>query len=204
MKRTFLPLEQVKGDKKDSQMFQRQFRRPTEPEVQTMSNSFDFATIDPTKPASLKQVFAVSGKFTTFAAKELSVPKTKLRILRSRVNSSVMSLEPNHGQIQKWFKVKTLPKQVLNLIKTDGLSEDSKESPKPKATKKSKTSRKTSKKSTTSPEASPEENKSASGNRSWKPSKIQEEFNSRINGLETVAAEQSKTLTAILEKLTAS
>ena len=171
-----------------------------------MSNSFDFATIDPTKPASLKQVFAVSGRFTTFAAKELSVPKTKLRILRSRVNSSVMSLEPNHGQIQKWFKVKTLPKQVLNLIKTDGLSKDSKESPKPKATKKSKTSKKVSKKSTTSEDTStlPEENKSASGNRSWKPSKIQEEFNSRINGLETVAAEQSKTLTAILEKLTAS
>ena len=101
--------------------------------------------------------------------------------------------------IQKWFKSKICPKAILDLIKTEGLSED-----KPKATKKSKTSKKTSKKSTTSPEASPEENTTASGNRSWKPSKIQAEFNSRLNGLEAVAAEQSKTLTAILEKLTAS
>ena len=170
-----------------------------------MSNSFDFASIDSTRPASLKQMFAISTRFTPLAAETLGVSGVKVnKILRPRITAVIQSMEPNHGMIQKWFKVKTLPKQVLNLIKTDGLSEDSKESPKPKAAKKSKTSRKTSKKSTTSPETSPEENTTASGNRSWKPSKIQAEFNSRLNGLEAVAAEQSKTLTAILEKLTAS
>ena len=165
-----------------------------------MSNSFDFATIDPTRPASLKQMFAISTRFTPIAAKTLGVSGVKInKILRPRITAVIQSMEPNHGMIQKWFKSKICPKAILDLIKTEGLSED-----KPKATKKSKTSKKTSKKSTTSPEASPEENKTASGNRSWKPSKIQEEFNSRLNGLETVAAEQSKTLTAILEKLTAS
>ena len=165
-----------------------------------MSNSFDFATIDPTRPASLKQMFAISTRFTPIAAETLGVSGVKVtKILRPRITAVIQSMEPNHGMIQKWFKSKTCPKGILDLIKTEGLSED-----KPKATKKSKTSKKTSKKSTTSPEASPEENKTASGNRSWKPSKIQEEFNSRLDGLETVAAEQSKTLTAILEKLTAS
>ena len=165
-----------------------------------MSNSFDFATIDPNRPASLKQMFAISTRFTPIAAETLGVSGVKInKILRPRITAVIQSMEPNHGMIQKWFKSKTCPKGILDLIKTEGLSED-----KPKATKKSKTSKKTSKKSTTSPEASPEENKTASGNRSWKPSKIQEEFNSRLNGLETVAAEQSKTLTAILEKLTAS
>ena len=165
-----------------------------------MSNSFDFATIDPNRPASLKQMFAISTRFTPIAAETLGVSGVKInKILRPRITAVIQSMEPNHGMIQKWFKSKTCPKAILDLIKTEGLSED-----KPKATKKSKTSKKTSKKSTTSPEASPEENKTASGNRSWKPSKIQEEFNSRLNGLETVAAEQSKTLTAILEKLTAS
>ena len=165
-----------------------------------MSNSFDFATIDPNRPASLKQMFAISTRFTPIAAETLGVSGVKInKILRPRITAVIQSMEPNHGMIQKWFKSKICPKAILDLIKTEGLSED-----KPKATKKSKTSKKTSKKSTTSPEASPEENKTASGNRSWKPSKIQEEFNSRLNGLETVAAEQSKTLTAILEKLTAS
>ena len=165
-----------------------------------MSNSFDFATIDPNRPASLKQMFAISTRFTPIAAETLGVSGVKInKILRPRITAVIQSMEPNHGMIQKWFKSKICPKAILDLIKTEGLSED-----KPKATKKSKTSKKTSKKSTTSPEASPEENKTASGNRSWKPSKIQEEFNSRLNGLEAVAAEQSKTLTAILEKLTAS
>lgn len=169
-----------------------------------MSNSFDFATIDPTKPASLKQIFAIAARVTPFAAEELKVPKAKNKILRGRINSSLMSLEPTHGQIQKWFKVKTLPKQIKDLIKTEGLSKDSEESSKPKTTKKSKTSKKVSKKSTTSPEALPEENKTASGNLSWKPSKIQSEFNSRISSLEAAATRQSETLDAILEKLTAS
>jgi len=171
-----------------------------------MSNSFDFATIDPTKPASLKQIFAIAARVTPFAAKELKVPKAKNKILRGRINSSLMSLEPTHGQIQSWFKVKTLPKQIKDLIKTEGLSKDSEESSKPKTTKKSKTSKKVSKKSTTSEDTStlPEENKTASGNRSWKPSKIQSEFNSRISSLEAAATRQSETLDAILEKLTAS
>ena len=164
-----------------------------------MSNSFDFATIDPTRPASLKQMFAISTRFTPLAAETLGVSGVTVnRILRPRITAVIQSMEPNHGMIQKWFKSKICPKAILDLIKTEGLSED-----KPKAAKKSKTSRKTSKKSTTSPEASPEENKSASG-ANLGTSKIRSEFDSRLNSLEAVAAEQSKTLTAILEKLTAS
>ena len=101
-----------------------------------MSN-FDFATIDSSRPASLKQMFAISTRFTPLAAETLGVSGVRVnKILRPRITAVIQSLEPNHGMIQKWFKVKTLPKKILDLIETDGLSEDSKASAKPKASKK--------------------------------------------------------------------
>ena len=111
-----------------------------------MSN-FDFATIDSTRTASLKQVFAISSRFTPMAAKTLGVSGVQVnKILRPRITAVIQSMEPNHGMIQKWFKSQTCPKKILDLIKTDGLgdkpkaSKKSKTSAKPKATKKVKTS----------------------------------------------------------------
>ena len=102
-----------------------------------MSN-FDFATIDSTRPASLKQVFAISSRFAPIAAKTLGVSGVKInKILRPRITAVIQSMEPNHGVIQKWFKSSTCPKAILDLIKTEGLSED-----KPKASKKAKASTK--------------------------------------------------------------
>ena len=100
--------------------------------------NFDFATIDSTRTASLKQIFAISTRFTPTAAETLGVSGVKInKILRPRITAVIQSMEPNHGMIQKWFKSKTCPKAILDLIKTEGLSED-----KPKASKKSKTSKK--------------------------------------------------------------
>ena len=86
-----------------------------------MSN-FNFATIDSSKPASLKQVFAIASRFTPIAAKKLKVSGVTInKILRPRITASLQSLEPSHGQIQTWFKSTTVPKEILSLIKTEGL-----------------------------------------------------------------------------------
>jgi len=159
-----------------------------------MSN-FDFATIDSTRPASLKQVFAISTRFTPIAAEVLGVSGVKInKILRPRITAVVQSLEPNHGMIQKWFKSKTCPKQILELIKTDGLSEDkpkaskkSKTSTKPKASKKVKTS--TKPKATPKVSEEPEAPKQAVGNKSWKTTSKSDEFSQRLTILEAFISE---------------
>jgi len=104
-----------------------------------MSN-FNFATIDSSKPASLKQVFAIASRFTPIAAKKLKVSGVTInKILRPRITASLQSLEPTHGQIQTWFKSTTVPKEILSLIKTEGLDGKTTEpeaKAKPKASKK--------------------------------------------------------------------
>jgi hypothetical protein len=104
-----------------------------------MSN-FNFATIDSSKPASLKQVFAIASRFTPIAAKKLKVSGVTInKILRPRITASLQSLEPTHGQIQTWFKSTTVPKEILSLIKTEGLDGKTTEPTakvKPKASKK--------------------------------------------------------------------
>tara|TARA_B100000530_G_C15896905_1_gene463796 strand:+ start:342 stop:869 length:528 start_codon:yes stop_codon:yes gene_type:complete len=169
-----------------------------------MSN-FDFATIDSTRPASLKQIFAVSNRFLKPAAKTLGVSGVQVnKILRPRITAVIQSMEPNHGMIQKWFKSKTCPKQVLELIKTDGFGD------KPKATKKSKTSAKP--KAAPKPKATPkvseepEAPKSASGNKSWKTSKS-DEFSQRLTILEAMQSQTSEDVQSIktsMEALAAS
>ena len=104
-----------------------------------MSN-FNFATIDSSKPASLKQIFAIASRFTPIAAKKLKVSGVTInKILRPRITASLQSLEPSHGQIQTWFKSTTVPKEILSLIKTEGLDGKTTEptaKAKPKASKK--------------------------------------------------------------------
>jgi hypothetical protein len=104
-----------------------------------MSN-FNFATIDSSKPASLKQVFAIASRLTPIAAKKLKVSGVTInKILRPRITASLQSLEPTHGQIQTWFKSTTVPKEILSLIKTEGLDGKTTEPTakvKPKASKK--------------------------------------------------------------------
>tara|TARA_R110000822_G_scaffold23255_1_gene72147 strand:+ start:210 stop:770 length:561 start_codon:yes stop_codon:yes gene_type:complete len=104
-----------------------------------MSN-FNFATIDSSKSASLKQIFAIASRFTPIAAKKLKVSGVTInKILRPRITASLQSLEPSHGQIQTWFKSTTVPKEILSLIKTEGLDGKTTEptaKAKPKASKK--------------------------------------------------------------------
>lgn len=161
----------------------------------TMSN-FDFATIDSTRPASLKQIFAVSNIFLKPAAKTLGVSGVQVnKILRPRITAVIQSMEPNHGMIQKWFKSKTCPKQVLELIKTDGFGD------KPKASKKSTTSTKpkASPKPKTTPKVSeePEAPKSASGNKSWKTTSKSDEFSQRLTILEAMQSQTSEDVQSI-------
>lgn len=176
-----------------------------------MSN-FDFATIDSTRTASLKQIFAVSSRFTPLAAKTLGVSGVQVnKILRPRITAVIQSMEPNHGMIQKWFKSQTCPKKILDLIKTDGLgdkpkaSKKSKTSTKPKATKKVKTSPKP--KATPKVSEEPEAPKSASGNKSWKTTSKSDEFSQRLTILEAMQSQTSEDVQSIktsMEALAAS
>jgi hypothetical protein len=175
----------------------------------TMSN-FDFATIDSTRPASLKQVFAVSNKFLQPAAKTLGVSGVKInKILRPRITAVIQSMEPNHGMIQKWFKSTTCPKAVLELIKTEGLSED-----KPKATKKSKTSAKpkatkkvkASPKPKATPKVSeePEAPKQAiKSNVAWKTTSKAVELSQRLTILEAFISESENKFSDMESKMDA-
>lgn len=172
-----------------------------------MSN-FDFATIDSTRPASLKQVFAVSNKFLQPAAKTLGVSGVKInKILRPRITAVIQSMEPNHGMIQKWFKSTTCPKAVLELIKTEGLSED-----KPKATKKSKTSAKpkAAKKVKATPKVSEEPEAPKQAIKSdvvWKTTSKSDEFSQRLTILEAMQSQTSEDVQSIktsMESLAAS
>ena len=176
-----------------------------------MSN-FDFATIDSTRPASLKQIFAVSNRFLKPAAKTLGVSGVQVnKILRPRITAVIQSMEPNHGMIQKWFKSQTCPKKILDLIKTDGLgdkpkaSKKSTTSTKPKATKKVKTSPKP--KATPKVSEEPEAPKSASGNKSWKVTSKSDEFSQRLTILEAMQSQTSEDVQSIksaMESLVAS
>ena len=177
---------------------------PNEPEVQTMSN-FDFATIDSSRPASLKQMFAISTRFTPLAAETLGVSGVKVnKILRPRITAVIQSMEPNHGMIQKWFKVKTLPKKILDLIETDGLTEDSEAPAKPKASKKVKTSPKPSPKASEEPEAPKQAIKS---DVVWKTTSKADELSQRLTILEAMQSQTSEDVQSIksaMESLVAS
>ena len=165
-----------------------------------MSN-FDFATIDSTRTASLKQVFAISSRFTPMAAKTLGVSGVQVnKILRPRITAVIQSMEPNHGMIQKWFKSQTCPKKILDLIKTDGLGD------KPKASKKSKTSAKpkASPKPKATPKVSeePEAPKQAiKSNVAWKTTSKADELSQRLTILEAFISESEDRFSGIESKM---
>ncbi len=171
-----------------------------------MSN-FDFATIDSTRTASLKQVFAISSRFTPMAAKTLGVSGVQVnKILRPRITAVIQRMEPNHGMIQKWFKSQTCPKKILDLIKTDGLgdkpkaSKKSKTSAKPKATKKVKTSPKP--KATPKVSEEPEAPKQAiKSNVAWKTTSKADELSQRLTILEAFISESEDRFSGIESKM---
>ena len=165
-------------------------------------STFDFATIDSTRTASLKQIFAISTRFTPTAAETLGVSGVKInKILRPRITAVIQSMEPNHGMIQKWFKSKTCPKAILDLIKTEGLSED-----KPKASKKSKTSKKpkASAKVKASPKPSPKASEEPEAPKQaiqspvvWKTTSKSDEFSQRLTVLEAMQSQTSEDVQSI-------
>ena len=162
-----------------------------------MSN-FNFATIDSSKPASLKQVFAIASRFTPIAAKKLKVSGVTInKILRPRITASLQSLEPTHGQIQTWFKSTTVPKEILSLIKTEGLDGKTTE---PTAKAKPKASKKVKPKAPKQDFKAPvelEEQKSASGNKSWKVASKATEMDQRLVVLEALQSQQTEDIQTI-------
>jgi len=168
-----------------------------------MSN-FNFATIDSSKPASLKQIFAIASRFTPIAAKKLKVSGVTInKILRPRITASLQSLEPSHGQIQTWFKSTTVPKEILSLIKTEGLDGKTTEptaKAKPKASKKVKPKAKAKPKAPKQDFKAPvelEEQKSASGNKSWKVASKATEMDQRLVVLEALQSQQTEDIQTI-------
>ena len=159
-----------------------------------MSN-FNFASLDSAKPASLKQVFAIASRLTPIAAKKLKVSGVTInKILRPRITASLQSLEPTHGQIQTWFKSTTVPKEILSLIKTEGLSGEIADKAKPKASKKVKP--KAAKQDFKAP-VELEEQKSASGNKSWKVASKATEMDQRLAILEALQSQQTEDIQTI-------
>lgn len=166
-----------------------------------MSN-FNFATIDSSKPASLKQIFAISSRFTPIAAKKLKVSGVTInKILRPRITASLQSLEPSHGQIQTWFKSTIVPKEILSLIKTEGLSGETAEPTakvKPKASKKVKvTIKPKAPKQDFKAPVELEEQKSATGNKSWKVASKATEMDQRLAALEALQSQQTEDIQTI-------
>lgn len=161
-----------------------------------MSN-FNFATIDSSKPASLKQVFAIASRFTPIAAKQLKVSGVTInKILRPRITASLQSLEPTHGQIQTWFKSTTVPKEILSLIKTEGLDGKPAAKVKPKASKKVKVTVKP--KATPKVSEEPEAPKQAiKSGVVWKTTSKGTELDQRMAILEALQSQQTEDIQTI-------
>ncbi len=164
-----------------------------------MSN-FNFATIDSSKPASLKQVFAIASRFTPIAAKKLKVSGVTInKILRPRITASLQSLEPTHGQIQTWFKSTTVPKEILSLIKTEGLDGKPAAKVKPKAKAKPKAPKQDFK----APVVQEAPKQAIKSDVVWKTTSKAAEFDQRIVFMESFIAESSDKFSDINSKLDA-
>jgi len=163
-----------------------------------MSN-FNFATIDSSKPASLKQVFAIASRFTPIAAKKLKVSGVTInKILRPRITASLQSLEPSHGQIQTWFKSTTVPKEILSLIKTEGLDGKTTEptaKAKPKASKKVKP--KAAKKDFKAPVEQDAPKQAVKSDVVWKTTSKGTELEQRLVVLEALQSQQTEDIQTI-------
>ena len=163
-----------------------------------MSN-FNFATIDSSKPASLKQVFAIASRFTPIAAKKLKVSGITInKILRPRITASLQSLEPTHGQIQTWFKSTTVPKEILSLIKTEGLDGKTTEptaKAKPKASKKVKP--KAAKKDFKAPVEQDAPKQAVKSDVVWKTTSKGTELEQRLVVLEALQSQQTEDIQTI-------
>ena len=173
-----------------------------------MSN-FNFATIDSSKPASLKQVFAIASRLTPIAAKKLKVSGVTInKILRPRITASLQSLEPTHGQIQTWFKSTTVPKEILSLIKTEGLDgkktePTAKVKPKAKAKTKAKAKPKAPKQDFKAPVKQDAPKQAVQSDVVWKTTSKAAEFDQRIVFMESFIAESSDKFSDINSKLDA-
>ena len=163
-----------------------------------MSN-FNFATIDSSKPASLKQIFAIASRFTPIAAKKLKVSGVTInKILRPRITASLQSLEPSHGQIQTWFKSTTVPKEILSLIKTEGLDGKTTEptaKAKPKASKKVKP--KAAKKDFKAPVEQDAPKQAVKSDVVWKTTSKGTELEQRLVVLEALQSQQTEDIQTI-------
>ena len=110
----------------------------------------DFSKIPASKEASPRQISAIANRFAKLTNPEDSFMLTKkyTAVLYRFQEESGKKL--THGEIQKFFKARKVPKNFTALLTTD---ETPKESPKPSK----KASPKTSKKSSPKPKASAED-----------------------------------------------
>jgi len=110
----------------------------------------NFDSIDPSRKATPRQISAISNRFAKMTNPEDSWMLTKkfTAVLYRFQQESGKDL--THGQIQKFFKCRKVPKNFADMLTT---TETPKESPKP--TKTSKKSSKPSTKASPKPKASP-------------------------------------------------
>ena len=109
----------------------------------------NFDSIDPSRKATPRQISAISNRFAKLTNPKDSYMLTKkfTAVLYRFQQESGKDL--THGEIQKFFKCRKVPKNFTDLLTT---AETPKESPKPSK----KASPKTSKKSSPKPKASDE------------------------------------------------
>tara|TARA_R100000030_G_scaffold74418_1_gene57635 strand:+ start:314 stop:760 length:447 start_codon:yes stop_codon:yes gene_type:complete len=119
----------------------------------------NFSNIPASKEATPRQISAIANRFAKLTNPEDSYMLTKkyTAVLYRFQEESGKKL--THGEIQKFFKARKVPKNFTALLTTD---ETPKESPKPKTSTKSskpspKASPKTSRKSSPKPKASAED-----------------------------------------------
>ena len=106
----------------------------------------NFDSIDPSRQASPRQISAIANRFAKLTNPKDSYMLTKryTGILYRFQEESGKNL--NHGDIQKFFTCRKVPKNFVEMLETPKESEPSK--PKPKASAKRKTSTKSPKPST--------------------------------------------------------
>ena len=109
----------------------------------------NFDSIDPSRQASPRQISAIANRFA-----KLTNPKDSY-MLTKRYNGILYRFQEEsgktfrHGDIQKFFACRKVPKNFVDMLETPEESEPSK--PKPKASAKRKTSTKSPKPSTKAP-----------------------------------------------------
>jgi len=159
-----------------------------------------YANIDTNRPATFKQVQAVSYSVAKKIEKSSGLDNKLFGRLAKQVQAVLLSQTGGltHGKVQELFKLTTVPKSIIS--KLEIINEPSKVSKKPakKVTKVAKTSTKSKQAIKPEPEYV---QKHIPATPAKYQSKIQKDFNSRIEALEASSAETLEKIELIQSSL---